>query len=988
MTRIELIHPYYLVAGLFGAVAINAVIPGHYATAQVIPDNTLGSENSTVTPTTINGIPIELIKDGATRGQNLFHSFSDFNVSTGQRIYFNNPAGIINILSRVTGTNPSNINGILGVQGNANLFFLNPNGIVFGPNANLDVKGSFLATTASGIQMGEQGIFSAINPTAPGVLTVNPSALLFNQIAAQPIASQATLDVPTGQSLVLAGGAINLSGGGLLAPAGQIGLGGLAGPGSVGLTVAGNRFSLNVPDLQERSNVFLSGTGLNVSAGAVGDSGNIEIVASSLSLTNNSQLTATTLGQGNAGNININAQNTVAVDASTILSKVGDNGIGNGGTINLSASSLSIAKGGGISTGTRNQGDAGTITINVQDDIVLDGVVQDGPFKGLPSNISSEVERPEANGNGGTINLTTGSLSLTDGGSISTVTRGQGNAGKINIQVQSRVKLDEGNISSKVENQGIGNGGTINLSAGSLSLTKGGSISAGTRNQGDAGTITINVQDDIVLDGVVQDGPFKGLPSNISSEVERPEANGNGGTLNLSSGSLSLTNGGSISTVTRGQGNTGAINIWVQGRVELNKSSIANRPADLGIGNGNDGPINISAGSLLLTNGGSISTNTTGQGDAGKITINVRDDITIDGILTTSDGVFFSSISSVAASAAEGIKGNGGNIQITANSLSLRNGGRITARTFGQGKAGSIFLKIADSITIDSVGAADGRESGLFTGTSNSSFGGDAGNITIRANKLSSRNGRISANAERATGGQIFITAQDVILTDNSLIRTNVANGAGGGGDITIAANTFIALENSDILANANQGPGGNITITADIFAADLFANGGPTPSAENNFNTLRSNGRVDISASSRENVPGQISLPDLNLLERELEDLRVSFVSSEQIVSSSCINRQGRQENRFTVSGAGGLAQTPYEAMQLGYTADGVESEQTSSSQTAQPQIQSQSLPSKWQLGDRIQEASGIFKPANGRIVLGLATQTTPQDVKNLVCR
>lgn len=113
--------------------------------AQIKPDRTLGNESST-----INSID-ELrsrIEGGAIRGENLFHSFEKFSIREGQTVYFANPEEISNIFSRVTGNNISEIFGTLGVEGAANLFLINPNGIVFGENAAVDVGGSFLATTA------------------------------------------------------------------------------------------------------------------------------------------------------------------------------------------------------------------------------------------------------------------------------------------------------------------------------------------------------------------------------------------------------------------------------------------------------------------------------------------------------------------------------------------------------------------------------------------------------------------------------------------------------------------------------------------------------------------------------------------------------------------------------------------------------------------------------------------------------------------------
>jgi filamentous hemagglutinin family protein len=117
--------------------------------AQLIPDNTLGTENSRVTPQGIR----DLIEGGAIRGSNLFHSFVDFNVGSQQQVYFANPSGITNILTRVTGNNASNILGTLGVEGVANLFLINPNGIIFGATAQLNMGGSFIGSTATSIKM-------------------------------------------------------------------------------------------------------------------------------------------------------------------------------------------------------------------------------------------------------------------------------------------------------------------------------------------------------------------------------------------------------------------------------------------------------------------------------------------------------------------------------------------------------------------------------------------------------------------------------------------------------------------------------------------------------------------------------------------------------------------------------------------------------------------------------------------------------------------
>jgi filamentous hemagglutinin family protein len=174
-----------IISGVFSVIA-------PMAQAQIIPDDTLGPNASWVPPGAQTPIPpnFVLIQGGANPdgGGNLFHSFREFQVHTGQAVYFDNSTDFDNILARITGDIDSQIDGILGVQGgDANLFLLNPNGIHFGPDASLDLGGSFFATTADAIQLGNGGLFSATNPEDSILLTIDPSGFLINQPRLAPI---------------------------------------------------------------------------------------------------------------------------------------------------------------------------------------------------------------------------------------------------------------------------------------------------------------------------------------------------------------------------------------------------------------------------------------------------------------------------------------------------------------------------------------------------------------------------------------------------------------------------------------------------------------------------------------------------------------------------------------------------------------------------------------------------------------------------------
>ncbi|NER83334.1 MAG: filamentous hemagglutinin N-terminal domain-containing protein, partial [Leptolyngbya sp. SIO1D8] len=198
------------------------------ALAQLIPDDTLGVESTVVTSSIeTDNVLVEQIEGGATRGSFLFHSFFDFNIAENQQVYFANPNGIDHILTRITGLSSSNIFGTLGVSGEADLFLLNPNGVIFGPNVQLDIRGSFLVSTADSFNLGNAAEFSATDPQAPPLLIVDvPVGLQYGALTQGDITNAGILQV--GQNLVISADNI-VSTGQLLAPHGELKVEGITG---------------------------------------------------------------------------------------------------------------------------------------------------------------------------------------------------------------------------------------------------------------------------------------------------------------------------------------------------------------------------------------------------------------------------------------------------------------------------------------------------------------------------------------------------------------------------------------------------------------------------------------------------------------------------------------------------------------------------------------------------------------------------------------
>ncbi|NEO94459.1 MAG: filamentous hemagglutinin N-terminal domain-containing protein, partial [Moorea sp. SIO3G5] len=377
------------------------------ALGQITPDNTLGNESSVVTPNVnVNGDLADLIEGGAIRDSNLFHSFSDFNVGEFGRVYFANPAGVANILSRVTGANVSNILGTLGVLGNANLFVINPNGIFFGPNSQLALEGSFFGSTADSVLFEDGTVFSTKNPNETPLLTINiPSGLQYGSNPGSIINQSSLFQVPNVKTLGLIGGEVNIAGGQLTATDGRIELGSVGSNSVVNLTPTDSSFVLDYSAVQEFQDISLSDGALVETSGEGG--GSIQVQGANVSLRDRSFVFAST------------------------------NGSGSGGGILVEASQLSLEGGSRITTDVLGSGQGGDLTVDATESVRVIGV---SAADGILSTLAALVV-PGATGNAGELSITTGQLIVSDGAQVSAGTFGLGDGGNLTVDASSTVQL-------------------------------------------------------------------------------------------------------------------------------------------------------------------------------------------------------------------------------------------------------------------------------------------------------------------------------------------------------------------------------------------------------------------------------------------------------------------------------------------------------------------------------------------------------------------
>ncbi len=865
------------------------------AIAQIIPDSSLGPESSRTVPETINNLPSDRIEGGATRGSSLFHSFGEFNIGEGRGAYFENPSGITNIYSRVTGGNPSNILGTLGVLGNANLFLINQKGIVFGPNARLDVRGSFLAATADSVVFNNGVEFSSANPQGGPLLTVNipvglrfrenPGAIINTSSVTQVIEGTTIpvgLAVPAGQSLAMVGGDVIFNNGFASAVSGNIQLGSVASPGLVSFNITPQGLGLDYTNVAKFGNIELSGLSAVTASGPGG--GAIALRSGNVTLRDESSLVSDTIGNMDGRGIKISAARFSLLDRAFVSSTT--TGSGAGGSIEIRTGENIELKGIGFDDFRRR--------------ILEPGAAQKQPE--VADRQSSITSGTLGAGKGGEIALDTKRLTIRDGSVIFNPTVGTGEGGGVTIRASESVEINASGLLTTTFNSG--QAGSIAIETAQLSVTDGAVVSTSTFGAGNSGNLIVRAKDSVIVARQRSDTPL-----NTTLVANSIGGTGRAGNIEINTRSLRVEAGASISTPsglsTRGGlipegGPGGNITINASGSVEVsgNTEDPITAAVPFGslilagtLGSGKGGDVTLNARRLSVRDGGAIVASTLGAGQGGNVTVTADESVEIAG--TTRDG-FRSAIATASGDLPyqnffrlPPPSGAAGNLSIATGRLSVRDGAAVSVESSGTGAAGSINV-VADSIALNTKATIDGT-----------SVSGTGANINLRSRDIQLRgNSRITTDAGAAEGGNITLNSDILVGRNNSDITANAKSAEGGRVNVNVPNILGLAAASREQVKS-------RLGIGDDEFAALQVSPTSRLPTSDIAAISQSSGpalqGSVTFSASSVNPAQGLVELPQ-------------NIVNPAALIAANPCTKG--TESAFTVTGKGGVPPSPDDSL------------------------------------------------------------------------
>jgi filamentous hemagglutinin family protein len=764
--------------------------------AQIATDGTLGQAFN------LPGPDYQISADlGQQHGGNLFHSFQNFNLQSFETATFSGPNHIQNVISRVTGGNPSHLDGTLrSTIPNADMYFINPYGIMFGPHAQLDVQGSFHASTADYLRFEDGGHFDARNPN-DSLLTVAPIesfGFLDNphskiEVNGRGVLNEsenprALLQVPKGKSLSLIGGDIELRQGVDELPLEELPD---ASPEDFQAAQYRNqRFSqlyapggtLNLASIRRAGEIALMKNGMHSTA----------MQGGTIHLEQEAYISTT--GES-GGNVFVRA-GELMMDNSTIDSRT--LGIEEGGVIHINADHIELSHS-KISGGTDNIGDGTDIQLFANEAIDISDT-------SLNTRAGYRFNLNQVTGDAGHIRLQAKDIEIKDDhiidGLISTDTFGTGQGGNIDIIADNHLRFYDTRVQAATwgTDETASDGGNIYLQADRLDIETSGILTGNTAH-GDAGHIEVQA-------GYLYLGQLNGHDT-ASSLQSSNFGSGDGGDIHIQADTLLVEEGSDILSTSFGSGNGGNINIWVTGDLTVRGTDNYGHASVIFSGSreyqeariGDGGDIRIQANTIQLTEGGRIDASSQTysdevfSGQAGNIVLDVTDTLIISGINRhgkNADG-FGSAISSRSQGNAEAA----GNIQIQASEILIQDGGLIESGSYNQSDGGQIQIHATRQIIISDdashiqlleplgtqldylafVPQVDNQSISCIYAhsTSRAEDSGDSGTISVTAPQLTlSRQGQIStASQGGGQAGQIILNVGQLILSGEALIRSN-----------------------------------------------------------------------------------------------------------------------------------------------------------------------------------------------------------------------
>ncbi len=756
--------------------------------ADITTDGTLGPETALAGPDFV--IDQDL---GRRAGGNLFHSFKRFGIDSTESATFTGDNDIARVISRVTGGETSNIDGVLrSTIGQADFYFINPAGVIFGPNASIDVPAAFHVGAAGQLRFKDGAVFDAIDLEASTLSISTPDSFgLLNGQQATVTVNGSALDFNADTEVSLHANDIVISSGELVIESGRLVLNAqqeltiddsaldVSGPGAGLIALQGKQTRISGSEVWANNtgiNDALSDTGININsetlvigtgsiaadADFAGDAADIVIDSGQIWITDGGEITSDSFAQGDAGAIIIDADESMEINRGSITSDAFSTG--NAGEILVNAQSLTIDGEGdtaSINSDTFDAGVAGDITINVEQ---LLSIINGGEITSDTFSFSS--------GDAGLVVVKAGEL-IIDGqqnesftGISSDSLLASGHAGEVRIEIEGNLSITNNGVISS-DTFSIGDAGNVDVVVdGDLLISRGGAISSDTASEGDAGLVVVKAGE-LIIDGQ-QNESFTGISSDSLL------ASGHAGEVRIEiEGNLSITNNGVISSDTFSIGDAGNVDVVVDG-------------------------------DLLISRGGAISSDTASEGDAGEINVRVGRQLTLN------DG------GAISSDALAGSIGDAGEITLTTReALKIVNGGLVSSTTFAQGEAGVITVN-TPLLTID------GDETGIFSTATEDSFG-QAGDIFINAGKVKMANGaEISiesfADIDPAAVDDIVLTQLEV-NADKVKLKSGASINAGSSGNVPasfldINITDLLILDNSTITTSANEADGGDISIS------------------------------------------------------------------------------------------------------------------------------------------------------------------------------